>query len=282
MLRAHRTRLLQLTLAAVAVFVLLTSCGQDDADPASSETTETTTTTVAGPELQGTPWTLDTVSVTGSSTAAVGGVAATLDFGAAGKLSGSTGCNNFNGTWEAGPTADSLALTVGPSTMRGCTDPALSAQEEAILGGLPEVTSYVIEAGALELRDEAGTPLLSYTAESTDLTGTGWSATGVNNGRDAVVGIAEADTITAEFGDGGQLTGSGGCNTFSATWSTDGSSITISTPASTKETCGTEVDQTEQQYFAALANATTFERSGNTLTLRDATGATQVSFTAAS
>ena len=40
-------------------------------------------------------------------------------------------------------------------------------------------------------------------------------------------------------------------------------------------------EDTENQYFAALANVTTYQLEGNQLTLRDADGATQVTYTQA-
>ena len=119
--------------------------------------------------------------------------------------------------------------------------------------------------------------VLTYTSVSNDLEGTKWTANGVNNGREAVEGVG-TEELTADFGADGKLSGFGGCNNYNATWSTDGSKITISALAATKKACGTEVDQREQQYFTALQAVATYEVSGSTLNMRDAEGATQVNF----
>ncbi len=55
--------------------------------------------------------------------------------------------------------------------------------------------------------------------------------------------------------------------------------ITIGPAAATQKACDQAVMDQEQQYFAALAQAHTFEVSGGTtLTLRDASGAMQVTY----
>jgi heat shock protein HslJ len=45
--------------------------------------------------------------------------------------------------------------------------------------------------------------------------------------------------------------------------------------------CEGDVQDTENQYAAALAKVTTYQLEGNQLTLRDADGATQVTYTQA-
>jgi heat shock protein HslJ len=111
----------------------------------------------------------------------------------------------------------------------------------------------------------------------TDVAGTSWQATGVNNGKEAVVGLAGTSAITADFGTDGTLSGSGGCNTYSADFSTSGTDqITIGIIASTLMACPDDVMQSEQEYFTALGKVTTFQIDGATLTLRDDEGQTQV------
>ena len=78
------------------------------------------------------------------------------------------------------------------------------------------------------------------------------------------------------------LSGFGGCNSYTATWTTtppDG--LTISELGQTLMACEGDVQDTENQYTAALAKVTSYQLEGNQLTLRDAAGATQVTYTAA-
>ena len=78
---------------------------------------------------------------------------------AAGKLSGSTGCNSFGGTYEQSGT--SLAITLGATTLIGCPPP-LDAQEQAVLAALPTTSSFTVDGETLTLLDADGAALLEY------------------------------------------------------------------------------------------------------------------------
>jgi putative lipoprotein len=124
-------------LAGVTILVVA-AC--DSTGSGSNATPEPT----SAADLAGTSWTL--VSVGGA--AVVEGSAAHLAFGVDGKASGSTGCNNFNGSY----TVDGAALTVGPlaTTRMACQD--LMVQEAAVLEALAGVSGWEIDAdGRLHL-----------------------------------------------------------------------------------------------------------------------------------
>jgi heat shock protein HslJ len=113
----------------------------------------------------------------------------------------------------------------------------------------------------------------------TGLTGTSWIATGVNNGAGAVGATSTTSDLTATFGTQGAFRGFGGCNTLSGSYAVTGAhGLTITDVASTLKACTPEVGALEQQYTAALGRVATYELSGDRLTLRDAAGATQVTF----
>ena len=61
----------------------------------------------------------------------------------------------------------------------------------------------------------------------TSLTGTTWNAIGYNNGKGGVVSIAIDTEITAVFGEDGTLSGSAGCNNYSAGYEADDVNIKI-------------------------------------------------------
>jgi putative lipoprotein len=64
------------------------------------------------------------------------------------KLTGSTGCNTFNGSYIASEGA--LQFMPGATTMKMCT-PAISGQEQAFLAALKATTNYRITGSTLEL-----------------------------------------------------------------------------------------------------------------------------------
>jgi heat shock protein HslJ len=78
----------------------------------------------------------------------------TLAFAADGTVSGSAGCNNYRGSWEA--RGDSLRIGPAATTRRLCVDGEVMAQEQAFLTALGTVATARREADQLELRTAAG------------------------------------------------------------------------------------------------------------------------------
>ena len=230
------------------------------------------------PSLAGSSWSLATyVSEDGVATPAVSDTdGAPLIFGDDGSLGGSTGCNSLMGTYEQD--GSSLSITTDGLTMMACMGD-LAVQEDAVLKALAQVTSFETTTG-LTLLSDSGDVLLTYGAGITDLAGTTWQATGINNGAGGVVSDDTTAGVTIAFADDGTVSGSGGCNTFTAPYSTsDDDQIGIGPVAATRMACEEPVMATEQQFFTALENSATYTVSGTSLNLRDADGATQVTFT---
>ena len=229
--------------------------------------------------LGGTSWVLESYAgPNGAVPAEATGDVATLSFAPDGSFSGSTGCNRILGSYSQ--EGSSLTFAAGPMTLRACPEP-VAAQESAIVEALPLVASFTGD-GTLALLDADGTTLLTYAPGLSSLAGTSWQATGINNGKEAVVSQAGTEKVTATFGEDGTVSGSGGCNTYSGTYTTtDPDGITIGPVAATEMACPAPAMEIEGMYFAALGSVTTYQIEGNTLTLRDASGATQVAFTLA-
>lgn len=83
----------------------------------------------------------------------------TLAFVSGERVSGTTGCNIFSGTY----TVDGSKLTFGPlmTTRKACLAPALNAQEARYTGALQgEMTWQILPDGALELTGEGGRRIL--------------------------------------------------------------------------------------------------------------------------
>jgi heat shock protein HslJ len=110
--------------------------------------------------LVGGEWQMDSI-ITGDAVSTTVGTAGTITFAEDGTVSGSTGCNTFNGTYEA---ADGV-ITFGPlaTTRKGCPDD-LGAQEAHVLGVLGATPTYTIDGTSLTLMAGDGNGL-GYTAQ---------------------------------------------------------------------------------------------------------------------
>ena len=91
-------------------------------------------------ELPGTSWTL--VELDGEEP--VGEMPPSITFTDEGGVTGSTGCNTFNGE----VTIEGSELSFGPlaTTRMACVDPAASDQEQAFLLAMENVTGYTIDS----------------------------------------------------------------------------------------------------------------------------------------
>jgi uncharacterized lipoprotein YbaY len=118
------------------------------------------------------------------------------------------------------------------------------------------------------------------TIDPTALPGSSWSAILFNNGNAAITSVTNVQ-ITAQFGAGGQLSGFGGCNDYSATYTTGADeSIQIGPIAATQKACSDPagVMEQESQYLAALQSATTYQVQGQQLSMQNTDGELAVQF----
>ena len=232
--------------------------------------TEAMTTTAPVTDALAGNWVLVSYGDAMAPTEVPAGVTVTAKFDA-GQLSGNNGCNSYTGTYTVD--GSNLTITPGASTMMACQEPQ-STVEQAYMAALPLVTTFATAEGGLTLTYGDGQALV-YKAGPSGLTGTSWEVTGYNNGKEAVVGLAAGTTISLEFGEG-TVTGKA-CNSYNGPFTETGTTVTIGPLATTMMACPEEgvMDQ-ETAYLIALQAATEFSLDGGMLTLRDATGATQV------
>jgi heat shock protein HslJ len=200
----------------------------------------------------------------------------TLQF-SEGRLSGSDGCNRYAGSYSV----KNSVLAVAPnlaSTQMACM-PDINAQAQAYIAALTGAKSYRIDGERLDLLAANGKASATFAAQSRSLAGTSWSATGINNGRQAVASLAKDSSVTMDFGKDGVVSGSAGCNRYTATYKSDGSSLTIGQAAVTRMMCAEPagVMEQEQQFLRALSTVATARFEGERLELRTAEGALAVS-----
>ena len=97
-----------------------------------------------------------------------------------------------------------------------------------------------------------------------------WQVTGLLTG-DALTSPIAGTELTATFGDDATLSGSSGCNTYDAAYTTDRGGIQIADVAGTKKTCAEPAGVMEQEtsYLTLLPRAASFRVNGPVLELID-------------
>jgi heat shock protein HslJ len=116
----------------------------------------------ASSELAGTSW--DVISYNNGNEAVVTlklGTSASAVFSEDGQISGFASCNNYFGSY----TADAGSIVIGPlaSTRMLCPDPEVMDQEAAYLAALEMATTYQITGDFMEMRDENGAMMATFT-----------------------------------------------------------------------------------------------------------------------
>jgi heat shock protein HslJ len=214
------------------------------------------------PPLRGTNWVLtDRVSI-GTP---LDDVSVNAVFGAK-RVEGSSGCNGYSSSY----TTNGSRMRVtndGASTLIAC-DGAAGKVEPKYLQTLTRVRRWRISGQSLTLSNAVGRRLLVYRASvGVQALRGSWDVTSVYTGN-AISSPVPGSTLTLDFA-AKQVTGNGGCNTFSGPFAVSGNdAITIGPLASTLRACtDAAVDTQEQQYLAALGLAKTYQVTGNRLTL---------------
>ena len=261
----------------MVIALIATACGGQAAAPTApaaptNPPTQPKEQPMSGKDtLDGTNWILTTLN----GQPALKDITVTLNF-AAGKAAGSDGCNRYTTSYTADGTAIKFNQPLA-TTMMACPEPIMK-QATAYQQALGQASTYKADAKQLTLYDASGKELATFAAQSNELGGTSWIVTGYNNGKQAVVSVALGTEITANFGADGKLTGSAGCNNYTAGYQTDGNKIAIGPAATTRMACEQAVMDQETHYLAALATAATYRIDGNRMELRTADGAMAATF----
>jgi len=211
------------------------------------------------PSLDGTAWVLD------------GNDAVSLQF-EQGRVSGSDGCNRFNGPYVS----RGASLTIGPplAATRMACPPPLQQQAARFNQALAATRFFRREGAQLRLLAADGSVRATLVSQSRSLDGR-WQVSAYNNGRQAVVSPLLGTELDLSFLEGGRIGGNSGCNRYSATVQLDGSKVAITAPLSTRRLCiaPAGVMEQEQQFLAALSSVATLRQEVQRLELRRADGA---------
>ena len=145
-------------------------------------------------------------------------------------VSGWAGCNRYTGGFQI----DGSSLVIGQiaSTKMACPSPADTIERE-YLAALARVAAWRTEDDEVVLLDADEAELLRY--ERATPVGR-WQVTGLLTG-DAFASPIAGTELTATFGDDATLTGSSGCNTYTAEYTTDKGAVEIADLAGTEKAC---------------------------------------------
>lgn len=218
--------------------------------------------------LAGTAWEVAYFFDPAQQVAILPGTRLTTNF-LADRYTGSGGCNWYLGTYSVD--TEQLRLNSPATTAIHCADEAVNAQEARFFTIMANTIAYAIEGEQLLAFTSDAQRLATYNpAQPTPFEDTPWGLKFMVNSEDigAVLPFSE---VTAVFADG-QVTGSGGCNTYSAPYTRDGSNLTIGAIAVTEMQCSEPAGVMEQEaaFLANLAEVAAIEQVGGVLTLLDA------------
>ena len=189
-----------------------------------------------------------------------------------GQVNGQAACNSYSGPYQVDRNKVSFGLMT--STMMAC-QPTVMDQETGYLAALDLVASFEVKEESLTMFDQDGEVVLEFAiVEPASLVGTSWLLTSYNNGKGGMQSVAIGTEITADFSDEGTMTGSGGCNNYSASYEATEDTISIGMTVSTEMACMDPegVMEQESQYLASLQNAAVYTIRDDRLEIRDENG----------
>jgi len=200
----------------------------------------------------------------------------TITFMANGMLAIKADCNRGTGTYQT--TSGQMTITLGAMTAAACPP---DSQDTIFVQQLSNVGGYVFDGSALILNlklDSGGMRFIPLV--NANLVGTAWAASGYNNGKGGFTTPVVGTQLTIQFAADGKVSGSSGCNTFTGSYQTSGTMLTLGPLATTRMACEQAIMDQEQAYLAALAATKSYGIVGNMLTLSDAGGVRMVEYAA--
>ncbi len=266
------------TLAKVAFLIIVAACLFSVGYSGLAGTPPDDANRVAEP-LAGTAWGLVAFRAdNGSVVAPLPGAEPLIIFGESGTLSGSAGCNLYSASYRI----NGSTISVEPIDVTGAHSAAaqgLVQQESRYRELLVAAASYQIEGDRLVLSGPSGKDLLVFERsdqpESVPLLATEWRLTHYTTGGGSTVASPVPGTnVTLVFDDDGTLSGSAGCNAYSAPYQVNETGIVVERVIATKTSCTEPAGIMEQEgaYLDLLRSAAGYRLVGDTLAVIDGNG----------
>ncbi|MFJ8645146.1 META domain-containing protein [Streptomyces sp. NPDC093546] len=268
--------------AALVALLALTACGTEPGSGASDGGGS------GRPDVPvtGVHWAVDSVTVDGREHTAPARAHVQVD--AKGKVTGNYGCNHFNA--RADIDGDTITISDPGMTEMAC-EGNVQSFEDALRSALDGPLKAALDKGRLTLTTAQGDTVVLSERRPAPLTGTTWTVESLTSGQAASSLPAGAEgkahfTVTEDGGkDGGtnggrvrgkegSIRGNLGCNSFTATVTTEGQTITFGRVTSTRKLCPGPAMDVERALLKVMEGTATYTIDHRTLTLTapDGTG----------
>ena len=182
--------------------------------------------------------------------------------------------------WQSTQPANRAAIVAGDPSRYTITfrqDSAVQVRA-SFWPSLNRTASYAVTGSNLELGLSSGGRMLLTASPRLELVGSVWQLLAYNNGRGGLQSVLDGTQQNAIFEAAGIVTGSGGCNTFSAPFQNSISTLSIGPVASTRMSCEQPIMDQETAYFAALERTSAYRFESGRLVLVERDGARQAEF----
>lgn len=161
-------------------------------------------------------------------------------------LSGYDGCNAIAGNFSA-----TGAIIVTASTLKLCSDEAISTQADNVKAALEGASRVMVQGDQLSLLGRAGTPLLQATSDPTLMLATEGFTWRLDN-KDGRWGQGKDSPITIRVGSD-TLSGNSGCGDYTARFTHLGDSWTVEEPDVVPVPCPSNAGHPASVFLSLLA-----------------------------
>ncbi|GGV75843.1 lipoprotein [Streptomyces griseoloalbus] len=244
----------RMTLMAVAVLVpLAAACGSERAGAGSG-------TAGVDEPVTGIRWSVDSVTVDGTTHRAPGSAHVTLDD--KGRAEGSYGCNTFSS--KAAVDGDRISLSDAASTEMACDDQPMDFERALSRTLADSALKADVKGDRLTLTTDAGDTVRLSEAKDTPLAGTKWTVTTPATDSRAHLTFDEKK---------GTVSGSLGCNQVNAEATVRDGHITLGAPSTTRMMCEDSLMDSEKALTKLFDATLAYSIDHRTLTLTSENGA---------
>ncbi|MFE9440776.1 META domain-containing protein [Streptomyces sp. NPDC006602] len=236
---------LTLTVTALALVPLAAACGSEKADGGSAVS--------AAPPVTGVHWSVDSVTVDGTTHTAPADAHVEITDG---KAAGNYGCNHFNA--KAAVEGDSISLSDATATEMACEDKPMAFERTLARTLADGALKTEVKDDHLTLTTEDGDRVHLTKATDAPLYGTKWQITSPASRNRAHLTFDKK---------AGKVSGSLGCNKVNARATVSDGHITLGAPSTTRMMCDASLMNVEKDLLRLFESTVSYEVDHRTLTL---------------